>query len=192
MGKKKLGQRDQYVPNTLEPVFGRYGQGGWPGGTVTPGWHRGGGGPFPMSACPCANLSLCHWNPVPPGPHATRCHTSRSPCHQVPTLSAPYSPHQKVPEPPCPQFLCHHVPMPPRPHTLCWRFLVPPCPHSPCHQMPHSQHLQVPVPPYPHSPHWWVPMPPCPRATMSSCHHVPMPTCPHSLCQRVPPACPRG
>lgn len=28
LGKKKLGQRDQYVPNTLEPVFGRYGQGG--------------------------------------------------------------------------------------------------------------------------------------------------------------------
>lgn len=155
LGAKTLGQRDQYVPNTLEPVFGRYGRAGWSGGTVTlggtglggPGTERrcpgrAGGAPFPMSACPHADLSLCHQVPMPLGLHATG------------------SPRQQVPIPHNSRSLCHWMPRSPGPratkmsHTPCWWVPAPLGRHatkSLCHQ--------VPVPMGPHSPCQGVPGP---------------------------------
>ncbi|NXH45136.1 MYOF protein, partial [Dicaeum eximium] len=93
LGKKTLGQRDQYVPNSLEPVFGRYGRvalalsppGGWPWHCHTPEGALGG-------LIPDGSVALCQPGLVPPGPHslcwcATRslCHVPVLPCPRVPT-----------------------------------------------------------------------------------------------------------
>lgn len=103
---------------------------------------RAGGAPFPMSACPHADLSLCHQVPMPLGLHATG-----SPRHQVPI------PHNS-------RSLCHWMPRSPGPratkmsHTPCWWVPAPLGRHatkSLCHQ--------VPVPMGPHSPCQGVPGP---------------------------------
>ncbi|KAM6040474.1 fer-1-like protein 5 [Chlamydotis macqueenii] len=81
LGAKTLGQRDQYVPNTLEPVFGRS-----PCHQV-PIPHAGG------SSChhvPCATTSPCHQVPIPhAGPRATKVPVPAGPCTSGSPLPVP-------------------------------------------------------------------------------------------------------
>ncbi|KFU85306.1 Myoferlin, partial [Chaetura pelagica] len=122
LGRTSLGRRDQYVPNTLEPVFGR-----WVGVLVTlsPLGGTGLGGPGTLGELLGAHspITLCQPGPGPPAPWATE---SLCPC--TPGTSS----------------LCHQLPVPPAPRVTsspCHQLPVPPDPSatsSPCHQLPMS------------------------------------------------------
>ncbi|NXI88728.1 MYOF protein, partial [Rhipidura dahli] len=91
LGKKTLGQRDQYVPNTLEPVFGS-----------APRF------PFPVPPAPHSRCSQLSPLPVPPAPHFQ--------CPQISVPCAPSSPFPVLPAVPTPCAPSSPFPVPPAPH----------------------------------------------------------------------------